>query len=215
MIDCLQATGIVGSLGILDRDASLWGKEVSGVPVLGGDELMPQLLRQGARDFLVGLGGTGDNNPRRKLFELALRHGLAPSTVSHPAATRSPWATVGAGSVLLPGAVVNAGAGLGVNVIVNTGAIVEHDCVVGDHAHVATGAQIASSVRVGAGAHIGAGATVRQGITVGKGSIVGAGAVVVNDVEPWTVVVGVPARLLKRLRADESSMVSVSPKVSK
>ena len=70
----------------------------------------------------------------------------------------------------------------------------EHDCRLGDNIHVATGAKMCSTVTVGSEAHIGAGATVRQGISIGEGAIIGAGAVVVEDVDPWTVVVGVPAR---------------------
>ena len=194
VIDSMQACGILESAAILDRDPSIWNQEILGVPVLGGDELLGQLAGQGVTSFVVGLGGVGDNRPRRRLFELGLARGLKPITVEHPSAVCSPWASIGAGTVVLPMAVVNAGVSLGDNVIINTGAIVEHDCVVGDHAHVATGSQLCSTVSVGAGAHIGAGATVRQGISIGEGAIVGAGAVVVKDVEPWTVVVGVPAR---------------------
>ena len=46
---------------------------------------------------------------------------------------------------------------------------------------------------------IGAGATILPGVTVGENAIVGAGAVVAKDVEPNTVVGGIPAKLLKRL----------------
>ncbi|MQF67080.1 acetyltransferase [SAR202 cluster bacterium AD-802-F09_MRT_200m] len=193
LIDCMRACGILESVAILDRDPDLWGQEMLTVPVLGGDELLGELAAQGATNFLVGLGGTGDNRPRRQLFELGLSHGLAPMNVIHPSAVCSPWAKLGNGSVVLPKAVINAGALLGDNVIVNTGAIVEHDCEIGNHAHVATGASLCSTVKVGIGAHIGAGATVRQLISIGEGAIVGAGAVVVKDVDPWTVVVGVPA----------------------
>jgi len=42
---------------------------------------------------------------------------------------------------------------------------------------------------------IGGNATLLAGITIGEGAIVGAGAVVTKDVEPETVVIGVPARL--------------------
>ncbi len=52
-------------------------------------------------------------------------------------------------------------------------------------------------VRIGAWADIGTNATILPGVTVGKGSIVGAGAVVTEDVPPFAVVAGVPARLLR------------------
>ena len=91
-----------------------------------------------------------------------------------------------------------------VNVIVNTGAIVEHDCVIGDHVHMATGSRLCGAVHVANGAHIGAGSIVREGISIGAGAIVGAGALVVKDVEPGTVVVGVPARFLKQSGVDAS-----------
>lgn len=44
---------------------------------------------------------------------------------------------------------------------------------------------------------IGVGAIILPGITVGRGSQVGAGSVVTHDVEPYSVVVGAPARPLR------------------
>ena len=199
LIDCLQATGHAQLYGILERDRACWGQTLLGVPILGGDELLAEIVTKGVNCFAVGLGGISDNRPRQRLFELGLSHRLEPLTIAHPRAVCSRWAQVGAGSQLLPGSIVNAGAELGENVIVNSGAIVEHDCIIGSHVHVATGARLASTVRVGDGAHIGAGATVKQCITIGEGAIVGAGAVVVKDVPPCVVVVGVPARVLRKI----------------
>jgi len=196
LIDCIMASRAAKPCVVLDRDTALWGKDLLGVPIQGGDDLLPTLAQQGIQYFVIGVGGVGNNAPRRKIFELALDCGLTPLTIYHPSVICSSWAEVGAGSVILPGAVVNVGSVLGVNVIVNTGAIVEHDCSVGDHAHVATGARLGGSVAIGRGAHIGAGATVLNGVSIGEGAIVGAGAAVVRDVDPWTVVAGVPARVL-------------------
>jgi len=196
LIDALQARRLAIPAAVLDAQPTLWGREVCGVPILGGEERLPQLVREDVTAFIVGVGGVGDNGPRRRLFECGCRFGLTPLTVQHPSAACSSWAAIGEGSVVLPLAVVNAGARVGRNVIVNSGAIVEHDCAVADHVHVATGATLCSRVRVETMAHLGAGAIVRQGLTIGEGAIVGAGAVVVRDVAPWTVVVGVPARVI-------------------
>ena len=48
-------------------------------------------------------------------------------------------------------------------------------------------------------AWIGAGAIILPDVTIGEGAVVGAGAVVINDVPPYTVVAGVPAKVIKKL----------------
>lgn len=47
-------------------------------------------------------------------------------------------------------------------------------------------------------AWIGAKAYIGMGVTIGQGTVVGATASVYKDVEPWTVVGGNPARVLKK-----------------
>lgn len=60
-----------------------------------------------------------------------------------------------------------------------------------------------AGVTVEYGAFIGAGAIILAGVRVGKCSVVGAGAVVAEDVAPYTVVAGSPARLVKTLDPHE------------
>jgi acetyltransferase-like isoleucine patch superfamily enzyme len=50
-------------------------------------------------------------------------------------------------------------------------------------------------VRIGRYAYLGAGAKVLSGVTVGEGAVIGAGSIVLEDVAPFTVVVGNPARV--------------------
>ena len=52
---------------------------------------------------------------------------------------------------------------------------------------------------------LGGNVTVLAGVTIGKGATVGAGSVVTKDVAPYTVVVGNPARLLRKIEVSDSN----------
>ncbi|SRR5258705_3122034 len=53
-------------------------------------------------------------------------------------------------------------------------------------------------IKIGNDVWIGACAIVLKGVTIGDGAIVAAGAVVTKDVEPYTIVAGNPAKMIKR-----------------
>jgi len=58
--------------------------------------------------------------------------------------------------------------------------------------------QIANPIRIGKYAWVAAEAFVGPGVTIGEGAVVGARAVVFRNVKPWNVVVGNPAKFIKR-----------------
>jgi len=55
------------------------------------------------------------------------------------------------------------------------------------------------------GATIGSGATILSNVTIGERAIVGAGSVVTRDVPPDVIVIGNPARVLRKLDATTGS----------
>jgi phosphonate metabolism protein (transferase hexapeptide repeat family) len=61
----------------------------------------------------------------------------------------------------------------------------------------------ADKCTIGHDVWIGHGATIVAGVNVGSGAVVGAGAVVTKEVDPYTVVVGVPARPIRRRFSDD------------
>lgn len=67
------------------------------------------------------------------------------------------------------------------------------------HAADGTRAGVAESIIIEDYAWIGARVTVLPGVRIGKGSVVAAGAVVTEDVPPYVVAGGVPARVIKRI----------------
>jgi len=202
VIEILRVMGGYKLVGLLDPKQELWNTKVLGVPVLGGDDLLPKLYKEGVRRAFIGLGTIGDTRPRRQLYEKARAQGFQIVRAIHPRAIISSSAVVGDGPTVMAGAIINANVRLGDDVIVNTGAIVEHDCIISNHVHIATGARLASTVHVGEGSHIGLGASIRQCICIGRNAIVGAGAVVVEDVPDDVVVAGVPARIMRIAKND-------------
>ena len=58
-------------------------------------------------------------------------------------------------------------------------------------------------VVIGSHVWIGSNATILPGVTVGEWAVVAAGAVVTKDVEPYTVVGGVPAKFIKRIAREK------------
>lgn len=184
-------------VGLLDNDIKLRNSIVLGYQVLGGDELLGKLYDDGLRFAFNGLGSTGDSSSRRRLFERVKNQGFSFVTAAHPTACVAESVSIGEGSIVMAGVVINPITKIGDNTIINTGVIVEHDCLIGNHVHIASGAVLAGGVRVNDGAHIGMGANILQGIEIGHNAIIGSGSNVINDVDPNTVFVGNPARLLR------------------
>ena len=58
------------------------------------------------------------------------------------------------------------------------------------------------TIIVGAHALVGANAVVLPDVRIGEGAAIGAGSVVTADVEPWTICVGAPARVIKQRDRD-------------
>ncbi len=196
IMDILAQSERLQVVGLVELDQHRFGSLVKGVPVLGGDDLLPSLREEGIGFVFIGIGGAGDNRPRAAAFERARKLGFRVLNAVHPRAVVASSAKVGHGVTIMACAVVNSGAVIGDNVILNSSCTVEHDCVIGNHAHVAPGATLSGNVKVGRFSHIGTGANVRQGVRIGDYAVVGVGAAVVEDVPDFATVVGVPARIL-------------------
>ena len=130
-------------------------------------------------DFIVAVGNA---KIREQIQEKLSEYNIV--TLIHPGAIISRRVSVGKGTVVMAGAVVN------------SGATVDHDCMIGDYVHISVGTHIAGTVRIGEKTWIGAGAVVSNNISICSDCMIGAGAVVVEDIERSGKYVGIPARQL-------------------
>lgn len=182
VIDTIRAEGRYVINCLIDKERI--GQSVFGIPVVGSHE------DTDAQSFIVAVG---DNRVRRVEFDKLRSAGWTPVKSIDPRAIVSSFASVGDGTVIVAGCVVNASAFIGDNCIVNTAATIDHDCQIGNHTHVAPGVNLAGAVMVGEGVLIGIGASVIPRISIGDWSTVGAGSVVIRDVTSNSVVAGSPA----------------------
>ena len=71
------------------------------------------------------------------------------------------------------------------------------------------GVRTKGPVKIEKGAWLGFRCNILSGVTIGKNSVVAAGAVVTSDVPPYSVVAGVPARVIKRYDFEKEEWVGV------
>lgn len=192
--DVIRLSGAYQIRGFLDQlHGARHGDAFEGARILGGDDLLPELLQDG----VAAVVAIGDNEARRRIGEDLLRRGFSLAVLIHPTATVAGSVEIGAGTVVFAGAIVNPATRIGAHVIINTAATIDHDCAIGDAVHVAPGVHIAGDVTIGEGTLIGVGAAIKPGVTVGHNAVVGVGAAVVADVADGVTVAGVPAHVLR------------------
>lgn len=195
VLDAMRSSGL--PLPDFALDAAKTGSLIDGVPVDGGDEMLPAVYEKGITYFVMGIGGQGTSPLRSRIWKTAEDSGLVPLTIIHSSAIVSPSAVIGPGAQILAGAVVNAGARIGCGVIINTSSVVEHDCQIGDFCHIAPRSCLGGGVNLGEYSHVGIGAVVREYRIVGPHTLVGAGAVVVSDLPGHCRALGIPAKPVK------------------
>lgn len=180
-------------IGFIDPIAKHPEEKIFNLPILGGLEIIPKLIKQKILGFIVGIG---NNQIRAERFKELKKMGLEPIQAIHPTANIGRDVVIGQGTVVNMGAIIATQCLIGENSIINSGAIVEHEDKIGSHVHIAPGAALAGRVTVKNYAFLGLRSVIKDYLTIGKKAVVGAGAVVLKDVPDDTTVVGVPARPL-------------------
>lgn len=196
VIDIIEQQGVFEIAALVDDNALLKGTSVYGYIVRGGKAEL--LALQESQGLSKGIVAIGSNAARCAVSSWLISNGFGLVRAIHPSAQLARGVKIGAGTVVMAGAVINSDAFIGSNVIINSRTSIDHDCIIGDDTHIAPGVTLCGTVTVGEGTFICAGATVIPNLTIGANVVVGAGATVIRDVPDNVVVVGTPARVVER-----------------
>ena len=161
------------------------------------------LLMDGNFELLIGIG---DNYLRseinKKLRELDLLDRIG--ILKHSTSFVDRSALIGAGTVIMAGAIVQAGVNIGKHCIVNTKASIDHDSIMEDFSSLAPGTTLGGNVKIGKTSAVCIGATISHNIKVGENVIVGANSYVNKDLPKDTTCYGCPAKVIRKRGKDDA-----------
>lgn len=156
-------------------------------PILGRIEEIKKLEKYKHIYFIIGIG---DNKIRE---EIKKRYpNLSYYTTIHPTAIIGNNVSIGEGTVVMAGSIINCYTRIGEQSIINTGSIIEHDNDIGDYVHICPSVSLAGGVTIGSKSWVGIGTIVKQGIKIGENTCLGAGSLVLKDISDNILAYGQP-----------------------
>lgn len=182
-------------LGFVDDDSSSWGKQICGVRVLGGRDIFKKIPEA----KVLAVPGNPKEYLRRK--EVIDSLGIDPSrfaTAIGPNVIISADAVIGYNTLIIANSFISCNVKIGNHCVILPGAVISHNSVIEDYCMVASGVSISGGVRIGSQCYIGSKVSIRENISVGKKSLLGIGANIISSVDEAVVVVGNPARVLRK-----------------
>ena len=165
------------------------------IPILNLDQLIAFARASKINKAICSIG---NNEIRAEKYKLLTNLGFEMISLKHPNSLIDTNVEYGKNVIIEMGTAIHTKSKIGNNVFLGGDALIGHHNIIKDHVLIGGNVSLGGSVVVEEYASIGVGASVKPGVTIGKGSIVGVGAAVIKDVSPHSVVVGVPAKEIKK-----------------
>ena len=168
-------------------------------PVIGRTDDLPRFLADENNYFFIAYVGMQHEEAVFRKIQSFNIPSYRFATLIHPSAViPKGMCHIGSGVLIAPLAQLSPDTTLEDNCMMLGNSFLGHDSTLKQFAHLASNSTVGANVVVGRACHIGTNSTIREKVTIGDFCLIGSGAVVLKDVEPHSIVVGNPARLLRK-----------------
>jgi sugar O-acyltransferase (sialic acid O-acetyltransferase NeuD family) len=181
--------------GFLDDNEQNWGKAYYGVLALGPLNSAP---KYSDHFFVNGIGSPANFWRKRAIISSANIPDERFEVIIHPSASVSSTAQLGYGTVVFQNVTITSNVKIGKHVIVLPNSVISHDAVIGDYTCIAGGVCISGGVTIGHSCYLGTHSAIIGNVNIGNYCMIGMGSVVLDNVDENRVVVGNPARFLRK-----------------
>ena len=178
-------------LGFIDDNTDNWGKVINGYSVIGGIDSLEFL----SNDTYIVIAIA--NYEVKKKIVNKVNNKFKFATIVHPRVWLHDYMTLGEGTIIYEGAILTTNIKVGNHVIISPKCGIGHDSIIKDYVSLLWNVNVSGNDIIEEGVMMGSASTVIQGKRIGKGSTVGAGAVVIDNIDSYSTVVGVPAKVIK------------------
>jgi sugar O-acyltransferase (sialic acid O-acetyltransferase NeuD family) len=208
IIDIVEKENRHNIVGLIDSYKPKGTKKFE-YKILGTEKDLNKLCKQ--FNFIAGIIAIGDNWTRKLMQKNITK--LIPNfkfvNAIHPDAIIGKNVTIGKGTVIMPGVIINSSSKIGDFCILNTKSCLDHDSELKNYSSLAPGVTVGGNVSIGSFSAICLGANVLQDIIIGEHSIIGAGALINRNVDSYKMVYGVPAKTIKPIKKGEKYLYHV------
>lgn len=168
-------------------------------PVIGTTADLPKFLEDENNVFFIAyVGMQHEQEVYEKITSLNIPADRM-ATLIHPTAIiPKGMCKIGNGVLMAPLSQLSPDTTLEDNCIMLANSFLGHDSTLKRFAHVASNAVVGANVTIGYACHIGTNSTIREKVKIGNFSLIGSASVVLKDVEDNSIVVGNPAKLLRK-----------------
>lgn len=187
-------------IGFINDLPEFRNKNFMGYPVLGGRDIIPELVKDGNVCFVHNINSTLKD--RRVIKSILENMGCETVSLIHPDIDMS-YVEHDVGCIIPAGCTIGANTKIGRYLTCRLASLISHDVRIKDLVYIGPGVTCCGYATIQEGCYIGAGTTILPRVTIGAESVIGAGSTVITDIPSNVVAFGSPAKVVKERDSSE------------